>query len=380
MDGDLTKRNHTRQSHIIVNSRYALTRAEIDIVLTLLTSITKEDEDFKDYKFSIGELESKTGRKWNSKQLKNTVKSLMSKPLELPTEDEDDWEIVNWFSYFKYSSKGMITCRFDKRLKPYLIEIIGTRILADFRHLLPMKSSYSKRIYLLLKQYNKIGSRTFEVEKLQNILKVPNSHKLYSNFKIKVLKRAEVDINKFTDLEVTLSERKRARKVVEITYTIRKNTTDLKTFIQVIRELYVNKPLFNTKDNRLIMCNKNGLLYYDDEKPNIDKKESQKLWEYLHENRKNLYVFKASLADAKKQFYLSNIKYFKSYLKEEFAHKKIIELKKIGTEERLSISIFPNGRLYDMSGDNLDENSIEKIWKIIYVSAKKGELKILNKE
>jgi plasmid replication initiation protein len=208
MNGDLSKRNHTRQSHIVVNARYALTRAEIDIILTLLTSITKEDKDFKDYKFTIGELESKTGRKWNSKQLKSTVKSLMSKPLELPTEHENDWEIVNWFSYFKYSHKGLITCRFDKRLKPYLIEIVGTRILADFRHLLPMKSSYSKRMYLLLKQYDKIGSRTFDVEELQNILKVPNSHKLYSNFKIKVLKRAEKDINKFTDLEVKLEEKK----------------------------------------------------------------------------------------------------------------------------------------------------------------------------
>ena len=50
---DLTKRNFTRQSHMIVNARYALTRGEIDIILTLLTAITHEDEDFKDYQFTM---------------------------------------------------------------------------------------------------------------------------------------------------------------------------------------------------------------------------------------------------------------------------------------------------------------------------------------
>jgi len=297
MNTDLTNRNHTRQSHIIVNARYALSRSEIDIVLTLLTAIKKEDEDFKDYEFTIGELETKTGRRWDSKQLKATIKSLMSKPLELPMEYEEEFEIVNWFSYFKYSRTGLITCRFDKRLKPYLIELSGTRILADFRHLLPMNSSYSKRMYLLLKEYNKIGMRTFNVEELQTILKVPKSLKIYNRFKEKVLKRAEIDINKFTDLEVNFSEKKRGRKVIEITYTIKKNHTDLKAFIGYIRELYVNELLYHTKDGRPLKCSQNGLLYYSDTMENINKKESLKLWEYLHENRAKLTCFQGNLFD-----------------------------------------------------------------------------------
>ena len=295
---DLTNRNHTRQSHIIVNARYALSRSEIDIVLTLLTAIKKEDEDFKDYEFTISELETKTNRKWNSKQLKETVKKLMSKPLELPIEHEKDWEIVNWFSYFKYSHTGLITCRFDKRLKPYLIELSGTRILADFRHLLPMNSSYSKRMYLLLKEYDKIGMRTFNVEELQAILKVPKSYIIkYSDFKKKVLQRAEIDINKFTDLEVRLSEKKRGKKVVEITYTIKKNHTDLKAFIGYLRELYVNELLYYTKDGRPLKCSDKGLLYYSDTMENINKKESMKLWAYLHENKAKLTCFQGNLFD-----------------------------------------------------------------------------------
>ena len=376
MKTDLTKRNHGRQSHILVNAPYSLKKNEIDIVLTLITAITKEDEDFKDYQFTIKELEEKTNRKWQSKQLESTITALLSKPIKLPNKKlERGFEYTPWFSYFKYDNSGLITCRFDKALKPYLIQLTGTRVLSDFRHLLPMKSTYSKRMYLLLKEYNKIGKRTFDVEELQMILKVPKSMKRYDNFKRLVLKRAETDINKFTDLEIKLTERKRAKKVVEITYSIKKNHTDLKTFISVIRELYTNTILHFSKENRPIMCSTKGFLYYsDDEKTaDIEPKEAQKLWEYLHENRENLYVFKQSLGEVKKDAYLSNIEFFKVYLKENFVHKKIAKLKR--GDEILDISIFPNGKLYEMNGEELES---EMVWKILYKLGKEGRLEVFD--
>ena len=120
---------------------------------------------------------------------------------------------------------------------------------------------------------------------------------LYSEFKKKVLKKAEVDINKFTDLEIKLSEKKRGRKVVEVTFTIRKNNADLKAFIGYIRELYINELLYHTKEGRHLKCSQNGLLYYSDTMENINKKESLKLWEYLHENRAKLTCFQGNLFD-----------------------------------------------------------------------------------
>ena len=370
--------DYSRQSHLIVNSKYAMSSNEINIVLVLLTEIDKNDENFKDYVFSKKELEKKTGKKWNSKQLQETIDGLFDKPIRI-REDENKWERFHWFSYFKYDN-GTITCRFDKALKPYLIELKERFVVSDIKHLLPMKSSYSKRIYLLLKEYSKIGHRTFKTESLQEILKVPKSFKVYSEFKKKVLKRAEIDINKFTDLEVKLSETKRNRKIVNITYTIRKNTTDLKTFIQIIRENYTNKILFHTKDNKPIMCSTKGLLYFADEDTTIDKKESQKLWEYLHENRENLLVFKINVEETKKQFYLSSMQYFQEYIKEHFANLEIIRLKKRNTDDVIILSIFPNGRLYDMSGEYLDDSSVVEIWKIIYTKAKKDELRIFKEE
>jgi len=290
---NLSKRNYSKQSHVIVNARYALTRNEIDLILTLLTEIKKEDKDFKDYIFSIKDLEVKTSKKWQSKQLRETVKGLMSKPLEIE-EKPNSWEIINWFSYFKYDN-GAITCRFDKRLKPYLLEIKNRFVISDLRMILPMRSSYSKRVYLLLKEYAKIGSRTIELSELQEILKVPKSLKVYADFKRKVLLKAKADIDKFTDLKIDFKEKKLGKKVTSIIFTIKKNDEDLKTFIQVIRELYTNQRLAFYND-KPIKCDDKGLLYYADESmATLTKKEAQNAWEWLHEHRASLEIFQQSL-------------------------------------------------------------------------------------
>ena len=375
MKTSLTKQNYGRQSHFIVNAKYSFSCSEIDLILTLLTAINKEDNDFKDYDFDIKELENKTLRRWNSTRLQKTAEALLSKTLKIKIS-KDEWQMFNWFSYFAYK-KGVITCRFDKALKPFLLELKERFVSSDLRMLLPMRSSYSKRMYLLLKEYSKIGSRTFNVEELQEILKVPKSHQdRYSKFKSDVLKRAETDINKFTDLEIKLSEKKRAKKVVEITYTIKKNHTDLKTFISIIREVYTEKILHFSKDNRPIICNKKGFLYYgdDEKKAYIDQKEAQKLWEYLHENRENLYIFKKNSEENMRYAYTSSMSMFQEYLKEKFVHKKIARLKK--GDDSFDISIFPNGRLYDMSGESLSEDAIVQIWKILYKMGKEGKLDV----
>jgi len=295
MNTDLTDRNYSRQSHLIVNAKYALNPSEINLILTLLTAIKKEDTDFKDYEFTLSEFNKKTKKSMTTKDLNNTVKSLMSKPLEIYIS-EKKWKIFHWFSYFECDDT-LITCRFDKALKPYLLDIKDRFVISDLRMMLPMRSSYSKRMYLLLKEYSKIGIRTFNVEELQALLKVPKSLNNYADFKRKALKKAEVDINKFTDLEIKFSEKKKGRKVVEVTFEIKKNNADLKAFISYIRELYVNELLYHTEDGRPLKCSDTGLLYYSDTMENINKVESMKLWEYLHENQASLTCFQGNLFD-----------------------------------------------------------------------------------
>jgi plasmid replication initiation protein len=286
---NLSERNYSRQPHVLVNAKYALSMNEIDIILTLLTEVYKEDKDFKDYSFTLLDFNKKTNKTLTSRDLNSCIKSLMSKPLELKVLNQN-WIIVNWFSYFEYN-KGLITCRFDKRLKPFLLDIKERFVVSDLRHILAMRSSYAKRIYLLLKEYSKIGKRTFEVAELQTILQVPKSLKTYSNFKMKVLLRAKKDIDKFSDIKIELQEIKQLRKVVKITFVIKKNDTNLKTFIQIIRELYPNQDLYKYNE-RMTRCSDKGLLYWASTLDHLSKENAKKAWEHLHENRKDLEFIK----------------------------------------------------------------------------------------
>jgi hypothetical protein len=220
----------------------------------------------------------------------------MSKVIEIQ-EGPKKWKLFNWFSRFSYDD-GIIKCSFHNDLKPYLLQIQERFNIANIKYLLPMKSSYSKRIYMLLKEYSKFGSRTFDVDEMMELLKVPKSLLNYADFKKRVLIQAKNDINKYTDLEVDFKERKLSRRVVSVTFTIKKNYVDLKTFIDFIREMYPNELLYYSKDGRPLKCSLKGLLYYADDQATLDTKTAQKMWEFLFEKREKLLCFQPTLLDS----------------------------------------------------------------------------------
>ena len=300
---DLTNRTIFRESPALVNGRYSLTKTENSLVMMLLTAIDKNDEDFKDYLFTKKQLEAKTGVSYKTADLKNYAKSLMSKVLEVKENDEK-WKLFTWFSYFEYDN-GLITCSFDKRLKPYLLDL-KQYVYTNQEFILAMKGQYSKRIYMMLKERMQFGTRKFNVEELMEVLQVPKSYKNYADFKRKALLQAVKDINKYTDLEIKnigttkkpiyFEEIKPSRKVTEIIFHFKKNHNDIKAFIGYIRELHINKALYENKEGRMIKCSLKGLLYYAD-KPSdyIDKDKSIKIWEWLHEHREKLYIHQDDL-------------------------------------------------------------------------------------
>jgi len=299
METNLTNRTIFRESPELLNGRYSLTKTENSLVMMLLTAIEKEDKDFKDYVFTKKQFEDKTGVTYKTDDLKKYAKSLMSKVLEVK-ENNEKWKLFTWFSYFEYDN-GLITCSFDKRLKPYLLDL-QQYVYTNQSYILAMKGQYSNRIYMMLKERMKFGTRKFNVEELMKVLQVKDSYLAYSKFKQGILNQAVKDINRFTDIEIKnlgtakkpiyFEEKKLVRKVTDVVFHFKKNHNDLKMFIDYIRELHTNEPLFATLDNRILKCSEKGLLYYADEPMAwIDEKKAKQLWEYLHDNRENLFIY-----------------------------------------------------------------------------------------
>lgn len=284
----------------LTNAASPLSRGEINLILTLIAQIKREDEEFKEYHFTTQELEQAMDRQLNSNQIQKLALQLLEKPLLLPIEgklDSKNWEALNWFSYFRYQN-GLITCSFSPKLKPYLLNIQSHFSKGSLKVLLPMNSKYSKELYMILKYHKKGGVYKVKVEHLMKKLGIPKSFK-YSHFKTKAILKAQSDLNKFADISFTFKEKKEGRRVDELIFNIFWNVNDLEAFIKVIRELYVNVPLIEVEKG-VLQCSTKGELYFKDE-PQLDihHKTAKVFWEQIYEKRDDLLIFEINQQEAK---------------------------------------------------------------------------------
>jgi hypothetical protein len=101
--------------------------------------------------------------------------------------------------------------------------------------ILPLQSSYSIRIYELLKQYEKLRERSFQLSELREKLGIEDTeYSLYGNFKQRVLLQAQKELVKITDITFEFKEKKLGRRVVGVLFFIRSNIpsspTEMVTF------------------------------------------------------------------------------------------------------------------------------------------------------
>ena len=212
------------QDFPLVNAKYKLNTSEMKFILCAMTQLdSKNDEVLKEYEIKVSELEQKLQAKQNETHLKQFAKKLMSKPLEVPTQD--GWIVANWFSDIEYiRGQAKFKVRFSEKLKPYLLQLKERFVAYNLKYILPLTSTYSVRIYQLLKEYEKLTKRYFEVEELMDLLQVPKSYRIYNRFKEKVLQVAEKELLEHTDIYFTIEEEKEGRKVSRLIFRIYKNT------------------------------------------------------------------------------------------------------------------------------------------------------------
>lgn len=217
----MTNRNIIKQDYKLINGKYKLDASEIKFIFAVLSQIKLEDKEFRTYEISLADLENKLQAEQNETRLKQFAKKLMSKPFEVKTEK--GWAVYNWFSKIEYiRDKAKFVVRIDEDLKPYLLELKERVVKTNFKEVINFTSTYAIRIYQMLLEYQKIGSRRFNIAELQETLQVPPSLKGYGQFKQKILDVAMKEINTNTELYVEYAETKKERKkVIEITFTIK---------------------------------------------------------------------------------------------------------------------------------------------------------------
>ena len=217
------------QSNDLIEARHnnPLTVREQKIILAMVSEIQPDDKDFKEYRISLKNFNEMLGLKGKTKysEIKEIVKNLMGKTIEIPRKNKG-WLLVNWVSSAEYiDGEGVIELTFSPKLKPYLLQL---KEYTSYRlsNILSLNSTYSIRLYELMKKWEFLGQWEYPVEDLRGKLGVEEGkYPKYSNFKARVLLRAVEEVNEKTEFYITFEEIKKGRSVDKIKFTI-KNATE----------------------------------------------------------------------------------------------------------------------------------------------------------
>lgn len=213
--------NLVTKSNMLIEANYRLGVVEQKIILCLASNIQPTDSDFKTYTLPIKEFNKLLGLKGTPKytELRQITKELMQKVFEVRINKKVIQ--VAWLSYVAYNeSEGAIDIRFDPFLRPYLLELKKEFTSYKLENVVKLKSSYAIRIYELLKQYEKLHERTFQIVDLRKMLGAEDIYPAYGNFKQRVLVPAQKELKKKTDISFEIEEVKVGRRVDKIKFLI----------------------------------------------------------------------------------------------------------------------------------------------------------------
>lgn len=214
------------QSNNLIEARHKkpLTAREQKIVLTMVSMIQPSDEDFKDYRISVKNFSEMLGLKGSVKytQMKEIAENLMTKIIEIPKEN-GGWILANWISSAEYKEgEGVIDLSFSPKLKPYMLQLKNQFTSYRLSNILNLNSTYSIRLYELMKKWQHLGNWGCSVEDLRGKLGVGEGiYPRYANLKARVLVAAIEEVNEKTDLYIGFNEIKKGRSVERIEFTIR---------------------------------------------------------------------------------------------------------------------------------------------------------------
>ncbi|MCU0471092.1 MAG: replication initiation protein [Arcicella sp.] len=210
----------------IINAKYEISAIQAKIFLHMISKIDITKPDFQE--ITIGVQEFAKFANIDSKDLYKIVRTESVKLMDKKIAYEDDkitLDSVLLASVVYNKKQGTYTFEFPKKLAPFLLQLKDNFTGYDLHNVLTLESAYSIRFFEFCKQYEKIGKFTFGVEELKEIFGITDKYKNYFDFKKKVVLQAQKELKEFCELYFSFREVKQGKKVVELVFTIHKNST-----------------------------------------------------------------------------------------------------------------------------------------------------------
>lgn len=249
------------KSNRLMESKYQLSVREQKFIIFLASLIDRDTIHLTETSIKIKQVEAAlkgmNDKKWGSVYdvVRGLVRSVQSKPIEIRMPD-GSWEDIYWFTRVKADTgQGMITFEFTTYIKEQLIQLREHFSQYRFENILSLRSGYSIRIYELLKVNQFRGSVTYELSDFRQMIgasykdenqKWVHKYEEYKIFKNRILKNAQKELKRETDIYFEIKEKREGRSVKYLTLYVFKNKK-AKTNLQ--KELFIElKPKEQKED------------------------------------------------------------------------------------------------------------------------------------
>jgi plasmid replication initiation protein len=246
----------------LITSKYHLTLIQAKFISYMSSQINKDDDDFLTYDLKLNETLQLLGiDDRNYLKIRKALRRLLTTYFII----EDDKSIIEettFLSYFKMTkSENSLQMRFDKSLKPFLLQLKANFTKLSLAKILKFNSSYTIRFYEILEfratQYETYKNKNlllfeYDLEELKEMLvgeyneeteeiEIKKSYKLYANFKNKVLDVAYKELKEKGDYYFEYEPIKKGRAYSSIKFTIFKNGEKIKKDFHQKRKAMLQK-------------------------------------------------------------------------------------------------------------------------------------------
>ena len=213
-----------KANELIQNTRFNLSTQEQKLILYLISKIKPNDVELEEHEFNIKEfcqvcgIDDHNGK--NYRDVKGTIKKLADRSVWIKLDNNKE-SLIRWINKaWMFEQSGTIILRLDDDLKPYLLQLREKFTQYQLIYTIGMKSQYSIRIYELLKSYENMHSKTFDISELKAML-FAETYTRYPDFKRYVLDIALREINSLTDISIDFEAIKKGKKFAKIEFSIK---------------------------------------------------------------------------------------------------------------------------------------------------------------
>lgn len=290
----LDGKNIVSKDNKLIEAKYTLTKSEAQLIFTVISQIDPlKDEDFKSYKINVDDFMKfiNVSTKDAFGRIESVVDRLQQNILRIKTDPENQrYTKVGWIMAAEYNpEKREIYILLHPDLRPFLMGLKEKFTSYRLENIIRLKSTFSIRLYELLKQYENTINKTrfFDIEDLKDKLEIKSKYKSYGMFKKRILLSAQEEINEKTDISFEfeeLTEKKESekgrKKVVGIKFIIRLNKEEVKEEkprIELeVQEIGEHKEitLFEDQDGEITPQIVEDLIT-----EGLSKKEAKRIWE-----------------------------------------------------------------------------------------------------